>query len=681
MFYLPNSDNVYLLEGEYSSLIVLLSIVIACLAAYTALSMNERIQQTSFFNRNVWLTLASIAMGLGIWSMHFIGMSALKLPVSMEYDLVTTIISIFPAGFASYLAFYIANKKKIKSQLSYIISGIIMGLGISSMHYVGMSAMKMEAQYIYRPWVFTASIVVAIVVSYVALYIFSTMQRLIKNQIVKILTSIIMGLAVASMHYTGMAAVIFYTDVPIHSSHMHQMDFTLLIVCITAGIVITLAFSGLSSLLDRYVEYRLNYFDALTILPNRRQFEKKLNTSISNGSLAIIHLHGLEKWNSGYGYSFGDRIIRDVSETIIGLKPEMAELYRIEGNRFAILTLTQSYKDFAASMEKLTSALMNPVVIENQQLVVEVVCSLSTCSDEKEAKQLFANAMAVLQHSSIEYKHQVIEYDPSIHKYSFEKGIIQDIEKAMEQDELYIVYQPKVESDKERLGAEALLRWNHPVHGFISPGLFIPLLEENGKIIDVTDWIIEKVCEQMSHWISEGHPIKEVSINIPGQYITSQRLMDVLKESVAKYGIDSHQLELEITETSVINNIENAIISIGEFRKFGFNIALDDFGTGLSSLSYLKRLPITTVKIDKSFVDGVPESEKDSAIIKAIIVLCHSLNMKVVIEGVETEEQITFLTCMPEKPGIQGYYYSPPLKKDDLVKWMQEFYQREKAVN
>lgn len=178
--------------------------------------------------------------------------------------------------------------------------------------------------------------------------------------------------------------------------------------------------------------------------------------------------------------------------------------------------------------------------------------------------------------------------------------------------------------------------------------------------------------------ISEYHPIKEVSINIPGQYITSQRLMDVLKESVAKYGIDSHQLELEITETSVINNIENAIISIGEFRKFGFNIALDDFGTGLSSLSYLKRLPITTVKIDKSFVDGVPESEKDSAIIKAIIVLCHSLNMKVVIEGVETEEQITFLTCMPEKPGIQGYYYSPPLKKMTLLNGCKNFIRERK---
>ncbi|UGB29978.1 bifunctional diguanylate cyclase/phosphodiesterase [Metabacillus sp. B2-18] len=679
MFFLPVSDNVYILEGEYSPLIILLSIVIACLAAYTALSMNERIQQNSFFNRNVWLTLASIAMGLGIWSMHFIGMSALKLPIPMEYDLVQTIISVFPAGVASYLAFYIANKKN-KSQWSYVISGIVMGLGISSMHYVGMSAMKMEAQYIYRPWIFTASIGVAIVVSYVALYIFATMQRLIKNQFVKIITSIIMGLAVASMHYTGMAAVIFYTEVP-PSSHMHEMDLTLLIICITVGIMIFFAFSGLSSLLDRYVEYRLNYFDALTILPNRRQFEKKLNTSISKGSLAIIHLHGLEKWNSGYGYSFGDRIIRDVSETIIRTKPEMAELYRIEGNRFAILSLTQSYKDFKASMNELVSALMTPIVIENQKLVVEVACSVSTCSNEKEAKQLFSNAMAVLQHSSIEYKHKVIEYDPSIHKLSFERGIIQDIEKAMEEDELYVVYQPKVGSEKESLGAEALLRWNHPVHGFISPGMFIPLLEENGKIIDVTDWIIEKVCEQMSHWLSEGHPIKGVSINIPGQYITSQRLMDVLKESVAKYGIDSHQLELEITETSVINNIENAIISIGEFRKFGFNIALDDFGTGLSSLSYLKRLPITTVKIDKSFVDGVPESEKDSAIIKAIIVLCHSLNMKVIIEGVETEEQITFLTCMPEKPGIQGYYYSPPLKKDDFVKWIEDFNQIEKVVN
>lgn len=277
MFILPNSDTMIILEGEYSPWIVLLSVVIACLASYTALSLNERIQQNSFFSRNFWLTLASIAMGMGIWSMHFIGMSAFMLPVSMDYDIIQTIISVFPAVLASYLAFYFSNQKN-KTQLSYVIAGITMGLGIASMHYIGMSAMKMDAKFVYKPWLFLTSIVIAIIVSYVALYIFSTMRRFTRNLAVKMITSIIMGLAVASMHYTGMSAVVFYSETPLieHANHAHSMNLPLLILFITVGISIFLALSGLSSILDRYVDYRLNYFDALTLLPNRRQFEKSL---------------------------------------------------------------------------------------------------------------------------------------------------------------------------------------------------------------------------------------------------------------------------------------------------------------------------------------------------------------------------------------------------------------------
>ncbi|PMC40741.1 phosphodiesterase [Bacillus sp. UMB0899] len=683
MFILPNSDTMIILEGEYTTWIVLLSVVIACLASYTALSMNERIQQNSFFSRNFWLALASIAMGMGIWSMHFIGMSAFMLPVSMDYDIIQTIISIFPAVFASYLAFYISNKKN-KNQSSYIIAGITMGLGIASMHYIGMSAMKMEAKFVYKPLVFIASVLIAIIVSYVALYIFSTMRRFTRNLVIKIITSIIMGLAVASMHYTGMSAVVFYgeTELMEHTQHAHSMNIPLLILFVTIGISIFLTFSGLSSILDRYVDYRLNYFDALTLLPNRRQFEKKLETPFSHGSLAIIHLHSLEKWNSGYGYTFGDKMIKEVGQKIIQHKPELADAYRIEGNRFALLITGQHhYEQFKESLEKIMFELMQPIEIANHTFVIDMVCALSTGDREREKMQLFSNAIAVLQHSSIEYKHEVIEYDPTVHIYSFERSIIQDIDKAMDDRELFIVYQPKIGSNKEIIGAEALLRWQHPSYGFISPGVFIPALEENGRITDVTDWIIEQVCQEMAVWIENHYPLRGVSINIPGQYITSPRLMDVLKKSVSKYKIDSHFLELEITETSVINNIENAINSIGEFRKYGFKVALDDFGTGLSSLSYLKRLPITTVKIDKSFVDGVPESEKDSAIIKAIIVLCHSLNMNVIIEGVETEAQVNFLSHMPEKPGIQGFYYSPPLKREDLAKWIWNFTEQKEYVS
>ena len=673
MFSLLQLKDKVILHGEYSAPIVILSIVIACIASYTALSMNERINRHSFFHRNFWLSLASFAMGLGIWSMHFIGMSAFMLPIPMEYDIWSTVISILPALVASYLAFYIANRTN-RTHWPYALAGIVMGLGIAAMHYIGMAAMRIEAAIYFKSGIVWLSIGIAIVVSYCALYIFSVLQKYMEKHWVKILTSIIMGLAIASMHYTGMAAVVFYVDHSFDLDQMQNMNFTILIVAVTIGMFLVLGLSGLSGLLDKYVEYRLNYYDALTLLPNRRQFEMDMGNHAQSGSLAIVHLQDLEKWNSRYGYSFGDKIIKNVSKILLQLAPVTSNVYRIEGNRFAVLTHNQDSEELKRAMEIVTSVLAKPIVIEEHRTIIEMVCALSYANGEEEMNQLFSHAMAVLHHSSTRYRHEVVEYDAAVHTYAFERYLIQDIERAMEEEELYLVYQPKVCLDTRKiLGVEALLRWNHPKYGFLSPGVFIPVLEESGKMNKVTNWIISHVCQQISKWDQEGFKDLQVAINVPGSYFTSPLLMKTLKESVAKYKINSRFIELEITETSVIHNIESAIRAVVEFEKYGFSVALDDFGTGVSSLSYLRRLPISTLKIDKTFVDEVPDSGKDASIVEAIIALGHSLDLNVVIEGVEWEEQVEFLSSLSINPIIQGYYFSKPLKAEELVTWIGDF--------
>ncbi|WP_168413219.1 bifunctional diguanylate cyclase/phosphodiesterase [Bacillus salacetis] len=671
---MPDTETIYLLEGEYSLWIVLLSVVIACCASFTALSMNQRMQQTSFFSRNFWLILASVAMGLGIWSMHFIGMSAFMIPVSMSYNIPMTVLSIVPAVFASYLAFYFANKRSV-AHWSNLIAGIIMGLGISAMHYIGMDAMIMDADYVYRPWIFLASIGIAIVVSYVALFIFSRLQKYMGNLLIKIGTSVVMGLAITSMHYTGMAAVMFYSYVPVssHSHNMH-MDMPLLIISITTGIAILLLLSGLTSLLDRYVDYRLNYFDSLTRFPNQRQFEKDQLTIGEVKSLAVLHIHNMEKWTNAQGYVFGDSIIEAIRDLIQLHLPADTKVYRIEGNRFAILFLGEKKIDKSKEvLEKLMSAMKRPMKAGNHHVLIDMVCAVSHSDESQEARELFSQGMAVLQHPDLAYNHALVEYDPVIHTYSLERQLIRDIDKGLKENELFVVYQPKIHPvTREIEGMEALLRWGHPEHGMISPGVFIPILEANGKIFDVTDWVIEKVCRQIFQWQQVGMPLHQVSINIPGPYVTSPSLLGVLNYTISKYKIDSRLIELEVTETSVINDIENAIIAVRNFRDLGFSVALDDFGTGLSSLSYLRQLPIATIKIDKSFVAGVPENEKNSSVLRAIITLCDSLNLKVVIEGIETREQVEFVNSMSENPLIQGYYFSQPRTAHDIMIWMKE---------
>ncbi|PKG25113.1 bifunctional diguanylate cyclase/phosphodiesterase [Niallia nealsonii] len=672
MFLLPSTEKFIYLDGHYSILLVALSIIIACLASYTAISLNERIISHSFFPRYIWLILASISMGIGIWSMHFIGMSALQLPVKMEYDLLLTAISILPAMLASFLAFFLVSFPK-KTLLTYSLSGVTMGFGISSMHYLGMVAMEVEAKYVYHFGYFVLSIMIAVLTSFISLYVLTKLYKWMNRIWIKLTTSLVLGVSVASMHYTGMYAVRYYVpkEKNISHEHMHHMDMGILIMTLTLGITLFLLLLFLSSLLDRYVDYRFNYFDALTKLPNRKQLEKILEMSNVSKGLAVMHLHELKKWNNSFGYAFGDEIIKYIAYLCQQIKPVKVSLYRVEGNRLAFLFDQAESAALINELKKLSETLSNPITVCEQTIYAKVATAVSLPNEINKGKMPLGEVNAVLSHHSIVYEHEVILYNPAIHQHSFDKRLLQDIDEAMKNNHLYLVYQPKIAAHNNKtLGAEALLRWHHPEYGSLSPGIFIPILEAGGKMFDVTDWLINEVCKQIVEWKKDGREM-QVAINIPGTYVTKPRLLAFLKDCLKSYQLDTNVLELEMTETSAVINIEAAIKSVSRFRECGFSVALDDFGTGVSSLSYLKRLPVSTLKIDKSFVDGIPNSQKDSEIIQAIISLGQSLHLNIIIEGVEIQEQADFLASFNGSIGFQGFYFGKPMKVEELDQWRE----------
>ncbi|MED3553186.1 EAL domain-containing protein [Cytobacillus praedii] len=672
MFSPPPINNGIEVSGEYSLPIVILSIIIASLASFTAISMNERIQKNSFFHRNFWLVLASLAMGFGIWSMHFVGMSALSLPFMMHYDSLLTCLSIIPSVIASFLAFYIVNQKK-RSITTYLLSGIFMGIGISTMHYTGMASMVMDAYYVYNPWIFITSIITAILVSFVALYIFSRQQRYAKNNYIKALTSAIMGLAVPSMHYIGMAGTSFYLPKQQVMTAGHHMNMTLLITGVTIGITLLLGLLQLSSLVDRYVDFRVSHIDILTKLPNRRSFEKALNDEDVYRSIAVWNLHNLEKVNNDHGYHFGDEVIQYAANALHQLNIPLSELYRIDGNRLALLLQGKDrLNELQHAMKNISAKWNHPVIIQEKKILLQGVCAISTINDQQSQKRLFSDILAVLSSPGIQYKNEVIRFDPHIHTYSFEQEILNTIDQAMKNDDLFLVYQPKVNAGTHKIvGLEALIRWNHTEHGFLSPGVFIPILEQSHRISDVTNWVINKVCNQIKVWEEQNLPTYQIAINIPGEYVTSPRLLRTLKKELNRYSVNPSLVELEITETTVMESAESSMRAINTFREAGFSVALDDFGTGISSLSNLRQMPISTLKIDKSFVDEVPQSEKDSSILEAIIALGHSLNLNIVIEGVETKNQVDFLTSTSSLLSLQGYYFAKPMEPDEVMEWIK----------
>ncbi|WP_419960668.1 EAL domain-containing protein [Psychrobacillus sp. BM2] len=668
----PVSNSYIEITGDYSMIIVAISVIIAVVASYTALSLNRRARENSFFHKNFWLLLASICLGFGIWSMHFVGMGAFSLPVNMGYNNIITLISIIPAMLASFIAFYLANLPR-RNIWSYIFAGIAMGTGISSMHYIGMYAMEMDVVYTYDRLLFIASICIAIIVSVIAVYIFSKVQTYKTHYIIQLLISLIMGLAISSMHYTGMAAMHFYIPegYELHKGHSHMTEMYGLAIIVTLGMAVLLGISLLSSLIDRYIEYRANYYDALTQLPNRRLFEKKLQTP---KVLAVWHIHDLEYINREFSYAFGDDVIRALVLIFKSRTPSKTEIYRIEGHRIALVARdVDSAKQLIDDLKEIADVLRQPILVKDQEVFSYGVCAISEADQFDNAPNIYTNVLAVLNYPSITYNHNIVYYDPSVHTYTFEREIAEDVIRAMREDELFLVYQPKVRLTLQNIaGLEALLRWNHPKYGVLSPAVFIPILEEYDRMISVTNWIIDRVCQQMANWQQENISFKQVAINIPGEYVTSPLLLKVLKQKLNDYGLEPTQVELEITENSFVKNMEEAMRSVGAFRREGFSVALDDFGTGVSSLSYLKQMPISTLKIDKSFIDDVPISPKDSAIVQAIITLGESLNLNIVIEGVEKKEQVDFLTNTSEDPIFQGYYFAKPMKPHDLIKWYRE---------
>ncbi|WP_198508526.1 bifunctional diguanylate cyclase/phosphodiesterase [Bacillus xiapuensis] len=676
MFSTPSAASFKILQGDYAGSIVLLSIAMACAASYTAIIMNERAQQNSFFHRTVWLILASVSMGIGIWSMHFIGMSALMLPVSMHYDHWLTLISIGPALIASFLAFYFSNRPSLTIS-SYVMAGIVMGAGISVMHYIGMAAMKMKNVVIsYDIRLFIASIVVAVVVSFIALYILAKHQRKARRRFVRLLVSAILGMAVSCMHYTGMAAVHFYVpkQLPLKNSGHHLSDMAFLIGSTTAAITVLFVLFLLSSLLDRYVEHRFSYYDSLTKLPNRREFEKNVNSN-AYPAMAVWHFHDLDLLHHSYSYAFLDDVIQQTSELLASVKPPLAELYRLDGQRFAFAVRDEkAVSELRQAMTRAAFLMNQPLVIDGHVVRLQSLCAFADAEQKVPSAELYGQALAVLSHPGAGFHNEVIAYDPEIHAHTMEREIMEGIDRALAENELYLVYQPKVATDqKEMIGVEALLRWKHPKYGILSPAVFIPVLEKYHRMMDVTDWVIDRVCQQILAWQVENSRSWRVAINIPGHYVSSPRLLEYLLSTTRRYQIDPEFLELEITETSFVKTIDGAIQAVDRFRKEGFEVALDDFGTGVSSLSYLKKIPISTLKIDKSFIDGGFRTEKDASIIQSIILLGKSLNLKVVVEGVETEEQAAFLAKSCHYPIIQGYYFSKPLPADELVEWNKRF--------
>ncbi|HEX6267778.1 MAG TPA: EAL domain-containing protein [Burkholderiales bacterium] len=432
---------------------------------------------------------------------------------------------------------------------------------------------------------------------------------------------------------------------------------------------------------EERIQYLANH-DRLTGLSNRTMFGELLNLSLHNAqryersfAVLFIDLDRFKVINDTLGHEAGDELLKEVAERLRNTVRSSDVVARFGGDEFVVLVQEVSE---ASQVEivarKILSALMKPVFIRGEEY--RVTASIGICmypADAGDEQTLLKNADIAMYHAKDEGKNTFKFYSAESNAHSFEKLALEtSLRRALERNELFLHYQAKLDLHNRQItGVEALLRWKHPELGMVSPAQFIPVAEETGLIVSIGRWVLNSACVQNVAWQREGLPPVRISVNISARQFDDENLLKDIAEALETSGMRPELLELEITESMVMRNTERASQVLESVKELGVRLAIDDFGVGYSSLAHLKRFPIDTLKVDRSFIRDLPQDIEDKAITEAIIAMGKSLNLTVLAEGVETLEQQSFLE-QHDCDEIQGYYFSRPVPQEQFAALLRQ---------
>ena len=426
---------------------------------------------------------------------------------------------------------------------------------------------------------------------------------------------------------------------------------------------------------------KLAYSDYLTELPNRVAFTEMLDSvmfTLRNEeviALMDVDIDNFKHINDTLGHSYGDELLIDVTHRLKQAIDENDYLARIGGDEFIILTQNLTdIGEYEAKVKKIQKIFDYPFVLSMKEYFITVSIGITMApKDGKTTQVLIKNADSAMYAAKEYGKNTFVYFNNSINEKLMEKIQTQsELRKAIENDEFMVFYQPQMDLQTDRIvGFEALIRWNHPEKGIIPPGDFISLAEETGLIVPIGTWVLQEACNQLKQWEDMGYTNLIVAVNISVRQFKDQDFVQMVKTVVEETGVNPGCLELEITETIALQDMEYTISIIQKLKEMGIVFSLDDFGTGYSSMSYLKRLPVNNLKIDKSFLDTVLDNRSDQSIVKTIISLAQTLDLTVIAEGVEKNEQGLFLKNAKCNKA-QGYLYSKPLPKEEAEEFLKK---------
>jgi len=420
----------------------------------------------------------------------------------------------------------------------------------------------------------------------------------------------------------------------------------------------------------------LAYYDSLTGLPNREKIDSEflnlVNSEKSNFSFFLLEIDNFDYINNMFSYEVGEKLLRKLSN-LLEKRYKKQFTSKINEGQFLIISFLNEEKEITRELKCLFSSI-NEIYLDDLELTISVCCGVSTYKNENFKELLKYASTALYKAKSLGKNHYYLYNNQLIQSVYKMLDISHQIKNGIIKNQFELFYQPIISSKTGLLkGIEALIRWNHPKLGVIPPNEFIYIAEKYSEMKNLERWILNKAFQNLRDWVMSGDLPLFISINLSAKGLIGDSLIPYLKDLIDRYGVSPKKIELEITETSLLENLDLVIKDMEVLKLMGFKISLDDFGTGYSSLLYLKNLPINKVKLDKSFIKKIEISDKDKFFIKSIIDLSHSMGLTIVAEGVETSSQKNLLieyNC----DFLQGYLYSKPQSIDNINVWIKEHY-------
>ncbi|MEE9613519.1 MAG: EAL domain-containing protein [Thermodesulfobacteriota bacterium] len=430
---------------------------------------------------------------------------------------------------------------------------------------------------------------------------------------------------------------------------------------------------------------RATYYDLLTGLPNQIMLQKRATAvlgEIPDDAMIGVILIDLDRFrnvNEALGNDVGDSVLKTMSGRMsASADTQGAELFRLRGDHFVVLAPKLFERDDAVGVaEKMKHCIRQPVIAKGVEINITASMGISLYRRESEdigeLINMITNAEVAMRRAKERGHNNYQFYEPDMKEQALNNlALGNDLPLAIERNELRLHYQPKVDiGSNKTVGMEALVRWQHPKLGVVQPGSFIPLAEETGFVIPLGEWVLNAACKQNKSWLTAGIGPRTVAVNISAQHLVRPDMVKTVAGALKKSGLEPRYLEIEITESAIMKDPDAAVEVFGKLKDLGVSIAIDDFGTGYSSLAYLKRFPIDSLKIDRSFIRDVTTNEKDAAIVVAVIAMAHGLGIKAIAEGIETREQLDFLRAN-RCDQMQGYLFSRPLPDKEFTDLLRE---------